>query len=116
MRTSKATTIVLLSVLFSGHLLWALEGSRVTLEKKEGRTEAVVSAEVRKEQEAANGFLGRSFSMFENGIMGTASTTSRVVGKTTEVIVKGIGTASSFLFSPIFRTVDLKDRFEKKQE
>lgn len=115
MKISKTALVILLLVLFLGHLSWALEEPKVTLEKKEGRTEAVVSVDTQGERKAPSGFFGGGFSMFEDGIMDTAAMTSRIVGKTTEIIVKGIGTAGSSLFSPLFKAVDLRERFEKNQ-
>lgn len=116
MKINKAFAMGLLFTLFPGHFLWAAEKPQVTLEKKEGRTEAVVSAEAQEVREAPKGFLGNRFFRFENGVMDTAAAASRAVGGATEVIVKGIGTASRFAFSPFFRAVDLKNHFEKKQD
>ena len=114
MKISKAAVIVLILVQFSGQVLWAAEESKVVLEKKEGRMEALVSAEVYEERQAPKGFFGKTFYTFENAVMDTAGMVSHGVGKTTKIIVKGIGTAGGFVFSPLFKTIDLKGRHEKK--
>lgn len=106
------TAILYLFLIFAPDFSFAEEEPHVAIQKlEEGRTEARVSS---KEQAKRPSDVG-VFSHMENGFMEAVEMVSRAVGKGADGSIKAIQMAGSFLFSPLFKVLDLRGRSGAKQ-
>lgn len=99
-------------LLVTSKILFATEEPKVSIHKKEGRTEAVVDSVESAQKQPEERSIRSPFSIVEKGIMGVASTSSTLVGKGTDGVIQGVQIASGFFLSPIFKALDFVKRSE----
>ena len=108
-------TFILLSIFFVFNpTIWA-EDPNVQIQKTEDRTGAVVTASAPAKKRPDNNPVDRFFAVIETGVMGVAVPVSYCGGKLADIVTLGVEKASSPVFSRFFRTVDLKKKFESKE-
>lgn len=107
MKIKKVITVICLLILNS-NVLFGVEETDVSIQKVEGRTEAVVSSAPPPEAKVRQGWFKQVLLLPEKTIVGTARVSSQVVGKITDATVLGVQTTGGFLFSPFFRAIDAK--------
>ena len=111
----KISTIFSVSFLLTA-LLWAADESNVAIQKTGGRTEAVVSSKGITEQKPRKKLLTRIISAPGDGIVGLGRLSSSIAGKITDATVKSVQTIGGFLFAPVFKTLDIQEKFKGRQD
>ena len=95
------------SLLMMGASAFA-EDSKVEIRKIEGRTEAVVSSSEKPKVRINVRWFAKPFVWVGDGIVEALRFASTTVGVITDKTVETTQTATGFLFSPIFKTIDYK--------
>ena len=84
------------------------EETKVELQKVEDRTEATVTSEAPSKPTLNVKWFNKPFVWIEQLLVGIARTTSTGVGLVVDTTVKGTETASGFLFSRFFNSLDYR--------
>lgn len=105
--------IWLLFLFFFSVLAYA-EETTIEIQKVGTRTEAVVPVDDRPARIKPTDAIGKGFYAFESGIVTTARFSSSMIGKITDATVLKTQKVSGMLFSPVFKTLDVKRWSHKK--
>lgn len=111
----KKLIVVSMVFIFSYPNLFA-ETPEVSIQKAQGRTEAVVKPEGKKVAKEEKGVLDRMITKTENAIMDTVATGSKSLGKGLDLFVGGVQTVGGLVLSPVFKTLDVVKWHERKEE
>ena len=109
----RAFFIFFLLVSSSGFLA-AVPEPEVSIQKVEGRTEALVKSETPEKRGEESGRIGKTGIWMEDNIMAVLNTSSEWLGKGADIFVEGVRTGAGFILSPVFKALDFLNWGKKK--
>jgi len=112
----KIVSILIISLMISSQLIFAEEEPKVDIQKTEGRLEAVVSSQPTPSPQPKKKILTRITSAPGDLVVATGRITSGTAGKIADVCIKSFQTVGGFLLAPVFRTLDIQTKLQKKQD